>query len=77
MSLLLSYYLKYHLILYCTNLNRNRFQEEEGKLIKKIMELYPSDNLPVIITQLQAYFPEDGKSNQRNFEEIFRRTYCE
>ena len=50
-----------NIILYCTNLNRNRFQKEEGKLIKRIMELYPCDNLPVIITIfitiLQAYFP--------------------
>ena len=62
-----------NIILYCTNLNRNRFQEEEGKLIKKIMELYPSDNLPVIITQLQAYFPEDAKDMEKVIREILRK----
>ena len=45
-----------NIILYCTNANGKRFQKEEGGLIQKIMQLYPSDNLPVIITQLQAYF---------------------
>ena len=58
-----------NIILYCTNANSNRFQEEEGKLIKRIMELYPSDNLPVIITQLQAYFKKEAK----NMEEEIRR----
>lgn len=46
-----------NIILYCTR--GDRFQEEEGKLIYKIMQLYPSDDLPVIITQLQSYFEDD------------------
>ena len=46
-----------NIILYCTK--GDRFQEEEGKLIYKIMQLYPSDDLPVIITQLQSYFEDD------------------
>ena len=43
-----------NIILYCSQ--GDRFQEEDGQLIKEIMKLYPMDNLPVIITQLQAYF---------------------
>ena len=46
-----------NIILYCTK--GDRFQEEDGQLINEIMKLYPMDNLPVIITQLQAYFQED------------------
>ena len=48
-----------NIILYCTC--GNRFQKEDGQLIHKIMKLYPMDNLPVIITQLQSYFKEDSK----------------
>ena len=48
-----------NIILYC--IKGDRFQEEEGKIIYNIMQLYPSDNLPVIITQLQSYFEEDTK----------------
>ena len=48
-----------NIILYCTY--GNRFQKEDGQLIHKIMKLYPMDNLPVIITQLQSYFKEDSK----------------
>lgn len=62
-----------NIILYCTNVTGNRFQEEEGKLIKRIMELYPSDNLPVIITQLQAYFPEDAKNMEIAIREILAK----
>ena len=53
-----------NIILYCTS--GNRFQEDDGKLIYKIMSLYPSDNLPVIITQLQAYFKEDANAKHFN-----------
>ena len=56
-----------NIILYCTS--GNRFQEDDGKLIYKIMSLYPSDNLPVIITQLQAYF----KSQSKKMEETIRK----
>ena len=62
-----------NIILYCTNVAGNRFQEEEGKLIRRIMELYPSDNLPVIITQLQAYFPEDAKEMENSIREILAK----
>ena len=33
------------------------------------MKLYPSDNLPVIITQLQAYFIERAKRMQKIIRE--------
>ena len=56
-----------NIILYCTS--GNRFQEEDGQLIHKIMQLYPMDNLPVIITQLQAYFAEDAK----DMEDVIRK----
>ena len=56
-----------NIILYCTS--GNRFQEDDGKLIYNIMSLYPSDNLPVIITQLQAYF----KSQSKKMEETIRK----
>lgn len=56
-----------NIILYCTY--GNRFQEENGELIHKIIKLYPMDNLPVIITQLQAFFEEDAKE----MEDIIRK----
>lgn len=56
-----------NIILYCTT--GNRFQKEDGELIHKIMKLYPMDNLPVIITQLQVYF----KSDQQKMESIIRK----
>ena len=43
-----------NIILYCTS--GDRFQNEDGQLIYEIMKLYPLDNLPVVITQLQSYF---------------------
>ena len=62
-----------NIILYCTNMNRNRFQKEEGKLIKRIMELYPCDNLPVIINILQAYFPEDAKNMEISIRQVLSK----
>ena len=62
-----------NIILYCTNAGSSRFQEEEGQLIKAIMELYPSDNLPVIITQLQAYFKEDAKKMEEEIRRILSK----
>ena len=62
-----------NIILYCINTNNGRFQEEEGKLIQKIMELYPSDNLPVIITQLQSYCMEDAKNLEIQIREILAK----
>ena len=62
-----------NIILYCTNVGTSRFQEEEGILIKRIMELYPSDNLPVIITQLQAYFKEDASKMKEEIKAILSK----
>ena len=56
-----------NIILYCTS--GERFQDEDAQLIYEIMKLYPSDNLPVIITQLQAYLIERAK----NMEKAIRR----
>ena len=57
-----------NIILYCTK--GDRFQEEEGKLIYKIMQLYPSDDLPVIITQLQSYFEDDVPEMEKEIRNI-------
>ena len=59
-----------NIILYCTK--GDRFQEEDGQLINEIMKLYPMDNLPVIITQLQAYFQEDSIEMENTIREILR-----
>ena len=48
-----------NIILYCTT--GKRFQKEDGRLIQRIMKLYNSDNLPVIITQLQIYDDDDAE----------------
>ena len=56
-----------NIILYCTA--DERFQNEDAQLIYEIMKLYPSDNLPVIITQLQAYFIERAKRMQNIIRE--------
>ena len=56
-----------NIILYCTA--DERFQNEDAQLIYEIMKLYPSDNLPVIITQLQAYFIERAKRMQKIIRE--------
>ena len=56
-----------NIILYCTA--DERFQNEDAQLIYEIMRLYPSDNLPVIITQLQAYFSERAKKMQKRIRE--------
>ena len=58
-------------ILYCTE--GKRFQEEDGLLIEKIMELYPLDNLPVIITQLQYYAPEDAENMKKEIIRILQK----
>ena len=60
-----------NIILYCTK--GDRFQEEDGQLIKEIMQLYPMDNLPVIITQLQAYFEKDAIEMENTIREILKR----
>ena len=60
-----------NVILYGTR--GDRFQEEDGKLIYEIMRLYPADNLPVIITQLQAYIKEDVDKMKKKIREILQR----
>ena len=57
-----------NIILYCTK--GDRFQEEDGQLVNEIMKLYPMDNLPVIITQLQAYFKDDAIEMENTIREI-------
>ena len=57
-----------NIILYCTT--GERFQDEDGQLIYEIMKLYPSDNLPVIITQLQAYFIDRVKEMEKTIRNI-------
>ena len=59
-----------NIILYCTQ--GFRFQEEDGQLIKEIMQLYPLDNLPVIITQLQSYFQNDAIEMEKTIREILQ-----
>ena len=56
-----------NIILYCTS--GERFQNEDGQLIHEIMDLYPLENLPVVITQLQSYF----KTKAKKMEEIIRK----
>ena len=57
-----------NIILYCTS--DDRFQDEDGQLIYEIMKLYPSDNLPVIITQLKAYFKDQSKEMEGIIRQI-------
>ena len=56
-----------NIILYCTL--GDRFQNEDGQLIHEIMDLYPLENLPVVITQLQSYF----KTKAKKMEQIIRK----
>jgi len=56
-----------NIILYCTT--GSRFQNEDGQLIYDIMKIYPLDNLPVIITQLQSFDKDEAKQ----MEEIIRK----
>lgn len=48
------------IILFCIS-TQHRFNEVDGKLIQKIMKLYPFNDLPVIIVILQSYFKEASK----------------
>ena len=57
-----------NIILYCRK--GDRFQNDEAQLIYEIMKLYPMDNLPVIITQLQAYLQEDSEEMEKVIREI-------
>ena len=53
-----------NIILYCTT--GDRFQNEDGQLIYEIMKLYPSDDLPVIITQ----FNPIGKKEIKKWKKL-------
>ena len=57
-----------NIILYCTS--GDRFQNEDGQLIYEIMKLYPSDNLPVVITQLQSYFKTKSKKMEKTIRNV-------
>ena len=55
-----------NIILYCTQ--GQRFENGDGQLINEIMKLYPFDNLPVVIVQLQS----DRKKRAKKMEEAIR-----
>ena len=57
-----------NIILYCTT--GDRFQDEDGQLIQEIMKIYPFDNLPVIITQLKAYFKKEAEEMEKIIRKI-------
>ena len=57
-----------NIILYCTS--GDRFQNEDGQLIYEIMRLYPLENLPVVITQLQSYFKKRAKIMEATIRKI-------
>ena len=59
-----------NIILYCNK--GDRFQVEDAEMIREIMKLYPMDNLPVIITQLQAYFQDDANEMEVVIREILQ-----
>ena len=64
-----------NIILYCTK--GDRFQQEDGELIYNIMQLYPADNLPVVITQLQAYCEEDANKMKIEIKKILSKYFNE
>ena len=55
-----------NIILYCTQ--GERFENGDGQLIYEIMKLYPFDNLPVIVVQLQS----ERKKRAKKMEETIR-----
>ena len=59
-----------NIILYCNK--GDRFQVEDAEMIREIMKLYPMDNLPVIITQLQVYFQDDANEMEVVIREILQ-----
>ena len=59
-----------NIILYCTPGAEDRFQNEDGELIHKIMKLYPLDNLPVVITQLQSYLKAKAKKMEKTIRSV-------
>ena len=59
-----------NIILYCTHGFDDRFQNEDGELIYEIMKLYPLDNLPVVITQLQSYLKLKAKKMEKTIRGV-------
>jgi predicted GTPase len=59
-----------NIILYCTPGAEDRFQNEDGQLISEIMRLYPLDNLPVVITQLQSYLKTKAKKMEKTIRNV-------
>ena len=59
-----------NIILYCTPGAEDRFQNEDGALIHEIMKLYPLDNLPVVITQLQSYLKAKAKKMEKTIRGV-------
>ena len=62
-----------NIILYCTSGTDDRFQKEDEELIIDIMNLYPFDNLPVIITQLQSYLPNKAKMMEKTIRKVLKK----
>ena len=57
-----------NIILYCRE--GNRFENIEGQLIYEIMKIYPFDNLPVVITQLQSLSKEKAHKMEKVIRDI-------
>ena len=62
-----------NIILYCTSGTDDRFQKEDEELIIDIMNLYPFDNLPVIITQLKSYLPNKAKMMEKTIRKVLKK----
>ena len=57
-----------NIILYCVK--GERFHNQEGQLINEIMKIYPFDNLPVIITQMQSYFIDKAQIMEKSIQTV-------
>ena len=62
-----------NIILYCTSGLDVRFQKEDEELIKAIMNIYPFENLPVIITQLQSYMPLMAQNMEKAIRNVLKK----
>ena len=62
-----------NVILYCTSGTDDRFQKEDEELIISIMNLYPFDDLPVVITQLQSYLPNKAKRMEKTIRNVLKK----
>ena len=58
-----------NIILYCRE--GNRFENIEGQLIYEIMKIYPFDNLPVVIIQLQSCSKGKAQIKEKEIRDIF------